>query len=496
MDSSSGDDSGKVYDFKDSKTSGVVTVTKLWEDSMSNDERSVPDVSISTAKPGKNPLGYTIIYHENGLTFSDGSAENEILVSSSGKILSGSYKIPNGLFAGWYSDKACTKKVEVDSNGLPVDGLASDMELYAKTMTFVLKKGSDFNKLIPSTATSVVFSDEVMPASATLIDVDADSDKGIVAWMDGTTMVVSSQLPNQKIIAAENCYSMFSSKSNLISIDFGNLDTSNVNIMSYMFNNCSELTTLDLSPLDTQNVINMSNMFHSCSGFTSIGLSSLDTSNVVNMSYMFSDCSNLASLDLTSFNTCNVNDMEDMFSWCAELTSLNLSSFTTNNVNDMNSMFMGCSNLTSLNLSSFNTSFVSYMGGMFSRCSSLTSLDLSNFDTSNVIGMSGLFEGCSKLTELDLSSFNTGKASDMYEMFYSCKNLKTLNLSSFNTEKVTRMNDMFGSCSKLTNLSLGDKFAFVGSNYNLPYGAWYSSDGTAYTSTTIPSNKADTYTRR
>lgn len=55
------------------------------------------------------------------------------------------------------------------------------MELYAKTMTFVLKKGSDFNKLIPSTATSVVFSDEVMPASATLIDVDADSDKGIVA---------------------------------------------------------------------------------------------------------------------------------------------------------------------------------------------------------------------------------------------------------------------------------------------------------------------------
>lgn len=110
--------------------------------------------------------------------------------------------------------------------------------------------------------------------------------------------------------------------------------------------------------------------------------------------------------------------------------------------------------------------------------------------------MSGLFEGCSKLTELDLSSFNTGKASDMYEMFYSCKNLKTLNLSSFNTEKVTRMNDMFGSCSKLTNLSLGDKFAFVGSNYNLPYGAWYSSDGTTYTSTTIPSNKADTYTRR
>ena len=82
-------DSGKVYDFKDSKTSGVVTVTKSWDDSMSNDERPVPDISISTSKPGKNPLGYTITYHGNGLTFADGSSENEIVVNDSGKIVSG-----------------------------------------------------------------------------------------------------------------------------------------------------------------------------------------------------------------------------------------------------------------------------------------------------------------------------------------------------------------------------------------------------------------------
>lgn len=35
-DSNSGNDSGKVYDFKDSKTSGVVTVTKNWDDSLAN----------------------------------------------------------------------------------------------------------------------------------------------------------------------------------------------------------------------------------------------------------------------------------------------------------------------------------------------------------------------------------------------------------------------------------------------------------------------------
>ena len=78
-------DSGKVYDFKDSKTSGVVTVTKTWDDSISNDERSVPDVTISTERYRKNPLGYTITYHGNGLTFPDGSTENEILVNSAGQ---------------------------------------------------------------------------------------------------------------------------------------------------------------------------------------------------------------------------------------------------------------------------------------------------------------------------------------------------------------------------------------------------------------------------
>ena len=155
-DSKNNDDSGNVYDFKDSKTSGVVTVTKTWEDNLSNDERSVPDVSISTEKPSKNPLGYTITYHGNGLTFADGTTENEIIVNSSGKIVSGQYKELSG-FLGWYSDKACTQKIKVDSAGLPVNGINTDLDLYAKQKTFVLKTGSGFNKLIPSTATSVVF---------------------------------------------------------------------------------------------------------------------------------------------------------------------------------------------------------------------------------------------------------------------------------------------------------------------------------------------------
>lgn len=35
------DDTGGVYDFKDNKTTGTVTVTKVWDDGLTNDEREI-----------------------------------------------------------------------------------------------------------------------------------------------------------------------------------------------------------------------------------------------------------------------------------------------------------------------------------------------------------------------------------------------------------------------------------------------------------------------
>ena len=88
----------------------------------------------------------------------------------------------------------------------------------------------------------------------------------------------------------------------------------------------------------------------------------------------------------------------------------------------------------------------------------------------------------------------------MSYMFAFCDKLTSLNMSSFDTGRVTDMNGIFQSSHNLANLTIGENFVFVGSEYNLPSGTWYASDGTAYTSDgttcTIPSNKADTYTRR
>lgn len=415
-----------MYDFKDSRTSGVVVVTKTWEDSLSNAERPVPDISISTVEPSKLNRTYTITFHGNGMKFADGSEENTVIYNGSGQVISGTYKEPPSGFSAWYFDTSFEKKVSINKNGtLSPDFLNSTnnvvIDVYAKTKTLVLS--SNLNSLIPDNTEKVVFTDKPMPDSAILIDVDADGDGGVVAWMekDNPTLIISSQIAGKKVIA-KYCNRMFYKKKKITEIDFSNLDTSNVTNMQYMFCLCKEIKTLDLSSFNTSSVTSMHSMFSGCESLKILNITSFDTSKVKDMAYMFNNCSSLTDIDLSSFNTINATDMLQMFGFC----------------------------------------------------SSLINLDLSNFNSAKVTDMTFMFDGCSKLTSLDLTSLDTSK--------------------------VTKMYATFKECSKLTNLSLGDKFAFVGSDYALPSGTWCASDGTAYTSDgstcTIPNNKADTYTRK
>ena len=548
-----------MYDFKDNKTTGTVTVTKVWDDGLTNDEREIPDIKISTKKPSKSTLGYTVTFHgnaENRLLFDNGSDVNEVVINSSGQIVSGNYKIAGGaLFAGWYSDGKYTNRVEVSNDGVPQMTLTGDLDLWAKQKTTEIKgynyslyTGNGFNKSIPSTVTEVIFTDEIKPASAEIIDVDADGDGGIVAWTenDGTVMKVSTQIEGMKIQAAKNSAFMFSYRTKLTNIDFSMLDTSKVTRINEMFYNCSGLTSLDLTPLNTSNVTDMSEMFSGCRGLTSLDLTPLDTSNVTNMGRMFCGCSGLTSLNLMLLNTSKVTDMESMFVGCSGLTSLDLTPLNTSKVTDMNFMFSGCRGLTSLDLTPLNTSKVTnmsymfnycrgltslnltpldtskvitmdymfsgcsgltsldltpldtsnvgYMNNMFNSCSGLTTIDLSPLNTTNVTSMYQMFSGCSGLTSLDLTPLDTSKVESMVSMFSNCSGLTSLDLTSLDTSKVRNMKSMFDGCSSLTTLITGSKFKFVDTDYKLS-GTWRNTAGETFIEGTFPSNVADTYTK-
>ena len=118
-----GDENLGVYDFKDSKTTGTVTVTKVWDDDKTNEERAIPDIKISTEKPSKSTLGYTVTFHgdkDAGLVFDDGSDVNEVVYNSSGQIVDGVFKVPGGVVTdavSWFTDEALTNKVDVNEDG-------------------------------------------------------------------------------------------------------------------------------------------------------------------------------------------------------------------------------------------------------------------------------------------------------------------------------------------------------------------------------------------
>lgn len=332
---------------------------------------------LSTEKPSKSTKGYTVTFHGNGLKFADGTDENMVVYNSSGQIVEGSYKEAVGTGVAWYTNKECTQKVDISDDGIPQVELTGDLDLWAKEMTLTLVDGSSFHNKIPNSATEVIFTDEVKPKGKEIVDVDADGDGGVVAWLDddtGTVMKVSTQIPGMKAQAAENSSYMFYYKSTLQKIDFKMLDTQNVRNMWRMFQGCSSLKSLDLTPLNTQNVTSMANMFSSCSGLTSLDLTSLNTQNVTSMDNMFSSCYKLTSLDLTPLDTQNVTNMSGMFQYCSGLTSLDLSSLNTQNVTSMSYIFYGCSRLTNLDLTHLDTSKVTSMYFLFYNCSALTSL--------------------------------------------------------------------------------------------------------------------------
>ena len=110
-------------------------------------------------------------------------------------------------------------------------------------------------------------------------------------------------------------------------------NTSNLTDMGTMFSSCSELTSLDLSSFDTSNVTSMSTMFHSCYNLTSLDLSNFNTSNVTSMYRMFRDCNRLTALDLSNFDMTNVTNINQMFYNCTSLHTLRLDNCSNDTIN-------------------------------------------------------------------------------------------------------------------------------------------------------------------
>ena len=404
------------------------------------------------------PNTYTITYN---FTEGTGGVKSQTFKYNSDETFTKNVPKRNGYSLKWVVEDDSSKKYD-PGDVIPTNSKNLTLVAEWKPLSITLVSGTEFYNIIPSTATSVVFTDEIAPNGVRLIDVSDAKDTGIVAWIDNTTYKVSTQRAGVKVNFNRYSSFMFYNCSNLTNIDFSNVDTNNVKDMVSMFYNCSNLTSLDVRNFDTSNVTDMGAMFSHCSNLTSLDVSNFDTSNVTDMSNMFDMStttgiySNLTTLDVRNFNTSNVTNMSNMFNSCFNLTTLDVSNFDTSNVTNMRSMFDGCSTLTSLDVSNFDTRNVMDMGCMFFYCKKLTTLDASNFDTSNVTDMSNMFKDCSNLTTLDVSNFDTNNVTNMRFMFSCCEQITSLDVSNFNTSNVTDMMSMFDCCYNLMSLNVSN----------------------------------------
>ena len=321
-----------------------------------------------------------------------------------------------------------------------------------------------------SYAKNIIFTDIKVPEGAITMDVSAAQDGSVLAWIENSssTFYITSNNPGTKVIANPISKGLFKDCQQITSVDFTNLDTSNVTDMAYMFYNCRRISTINFTNFDTSKVTDMSYMFYYCYNAKTFDLSNFNTENVTNMAYMFYYCSGLTSLNVNHFNTENVTNMSYMFYRCYGLKSLDLSNFNTSNVTDMAYMFYQCYGFASLDLSNFNTENVTNMAYMFYYCYGLTSLNVNSFNTENVTSMAHMFDYCYRLTTLNLSNFYTPKVTSMTYMFYNCYGLTSLNVSNISGESIPDTSYMFYGCYGLTSLDLNN-LTYTNNTYNMFY---------------------------
>lgn len=105
------------------------------------------------------------------------------------------------------------------------------------------------------------------------------------------------------------------------------------------FRNCTNLTKVDFGNLDTRNLEDMKNLFYGDESLEEINVSSFDTSNVTDLSYMFYNCKSIKKIDLSNFDTSNAVSMQYLFYNCNSLEYLNIINFDTVNTSYFHTAF-------------------------------------------------------------------------------------------------------------------------------------------------------------
>lgn len=296
-------------------------------------------------------------------------------------------------------------------------------------------------------------------------------------------------LANGNVNLPRDSSGLFRDMKVLNTVDTGNLNTGNTQLMNSMFLNCYKLTDIIGSEnWDTGNVTNMEMTFAFCKVMKELNVSGWNVSAVKNMTGTFGQCFALEKVDATGWKPVNVTTTKNMFfnnyklkevtgsgSWympkntttysmfqnCYELEYLDVTDWDLSSATNMQATFHTCKKLQTIEGSeNWNTGNVTTMKGLCENCFALKDLDVSTWDTGSVESFSYAFRACESLEVLDVSQWDTGNVKQFNSMFSSYSNntgamkFTKLEIENWDTSSATALNHMFYGCSRLTELDL------------------------------------------
>lgn len=297
-----------------------------------------------------------------------------------------------------------------------------------------------------------------------------------------------------KVKAPSSCEKLFAHLK-IDTLDFKNLDTSNVTNCTMMFANCTA-KHIDVSDWTTSHVTTLHSMFYFCQQLESLELNNWNTESVQTAYQFLWHCEKLESIDVSSFDMSNNRNMSRMFGECQNLTEIKgIETFDTSSSGNFAAMFQSDRKIKEIDCSSFDTSNTSFLHYMFAGCDSLERIiGIENFNTSKNRTFRNMFASCRKLKEVDISSFDTSSSDDFASMFAGCGELTELDLSSFDTSKANDYSSMFDGCGKLKTIYASKAFENISTAESTNMFAWclqlVGESGTKYDPTFIDSTAA------
>ena len=215
----------------------------------------------------------------------------------------------------------------------------------------------------------------------------------------------------------ETMVQTFEGVSNLMTLNFNNLDTSNCTSMEGTF---SGLTTFNnwnfLNNLDTSKVKNMSNLFAYSSTLTEMPTFSM--ASVEDASYMFEQ-TGISKIKPNILGS-NIKTAEGMFSLCTNLDLANISDYTTifghnNNLTNVSHLFEMCSKVSTVGIHD-----------VFTYVEDPTGMEPGGYELDQTKLNNQLFTYCPNITDMSYILEDTGITSIPMGLFYHCPKLTTV----------------------------------------------------------------------